>query len=60
MTERSRDLPVTGAWRPGDPVGDRRFVDVGTLELEGGDQLPSVQVAYETWGTLNAARDNAV
>lgn len=51
---------ASGAWRPGDPVGDRRFVDVGTLELEGGDQLPSVQVAYETWGTLNAARDNAV
>ena len=26
MTERSRILPVTGAWRPGDPEGNRRFL----------------------------------
>lgn len=47
-------------WREGDPVGRRRFADVGTLALEVRGALPDVRVAYETWGTLNAARDNAV
>lgn len=44
---------VTGAWRPGDPVGSRRFERIGTLELESGVRLPDVTVAYETWGTHN-------
>lgn len=30
------------------------------LELEHGGRLPQVTVAYETYGTLNARRDNAV
>ena len=30
------------------------------LDLEIGGQLPSVTVAYETYGQLNAAKDNAV
>ena len=51
---------ATGAWREGDPVGDRRFVNVGALELERGGYLPSVRVAYETWGTLNATASNAI
>jgi homoserine O-acetyltransferase len=50
----------TGAWREGDPVGDRRFASVGAVELEAGGRLPDVVVAYETWGTLNEARDNAI
>jgi homoserine O-acetyltransferase len=41
-------------------VGDRRFVSVGPVELEAGGRLPDVTVAYETWGTLNEARDNAI
>ena len=41
-------------------VGDRRYLDVGELRLESGGLLPSVTVAYETWGELNDARDNAV
>ena len=49
-----------GAWRAGDPVGHRQFVDVGTLTLDARGALPDVRVAYETWGTLNLARDNAV
>ncbi|MWB98826.1 homoserine O-acetyltransferase MetX [Agromyces seonyuensis] len=53
-------VPVTGAWREGDPVADRRFVDLGSLRLESGRELPRVRVAYETWGEPNAARDNAV
>ncbi|MBD3783647.1 MAG: homoserine O-acetyltransferase [Micrococcales bacterium] len=51
----------TGAvWRPGDPVGDRRFAHVGDLPLERGGVLPGVTIAYETWGTLTPAGDNAV
>ncbi len=35
-------------------------MDIGSLQLEAGGALPQVRVAYETWGTLNAARDNAI
>ncbi|GGL43578.1 homoserine O-acetyltransferase [Phycicoccus endophyticus] len=55
--------PTRGAgavWRPGDPVGDRRFVDLGDLRLERGGVLPGVRLAYETWGTLSPSGDNAV
>jgi homoserine O-acetyltransferase len=52
--------PVTGAWREGDHPGRRRFADVGPLRLEAGSALPAVRVAYETWGRLSPARDNAV
>ena len=51
----SQDLPsVTGAWREGDPVGSRRFADVGDVALESGSVLPDVRLAYETWGTPGA------
>ncbi|GAB3606981.1 homoserine O-acetyltransferase [Conyzicola nivalis] len=65
ITEADRRFMIgkpsaTGAWREGDPVGDRRFVNVGALQLERGGQLPSVRIAYESWGTLNADRSNAV
>jgi homoserine O-acetyltransferase len=54
-----------GFWRPGDDPGRRRFASL-TGEggrgffFEGGDSLPTVTVAYETWGTLNANKSNAV
>jgi homoserine O-acetyltransferase len=51
---------ATGAWREGDPVGDRQFVKIGSLAFEGGRSLSNVAIAYETWGTLSPARDNAV
>ncbi|WIE60136.1 homoserine O-acetyltransferase [Curtobacterium sp. MCLR17_032] len=51
--------PVTGAWRPGDPPGARRFASLGEQFVRGG-RIPSVRVAYETWGTLSPAADNAV
>jgi len=51
--------PASGAWREGDPVGDRRFADLGDLALETGGSLP-VRLAYEAWGELSPARDNAV
>ena len=50
----------TGAWREGSSEGSRKSVEIGGLRLETGGALPQVRVAYETWGTLNAARDNAV
>ena len=52
--------PATGAWREGDPVGDRRFVNIGDVPLESGRVLPSARIAYEQWGELSPARDNAI
>jgi homoserine O-acetyltransferase len=52
--------PASAAWREGDPVGARLFLDLGPLVTESGVTLPDVRVAYETWGTLNAERTNAV
>ena len=51
---------TAAVWRPGDPVGDRRFLAIGDLALERGGVLPDVTVAYETWGTLSPTGDNAV
>ncbi len=52
--------PTSGAWRDGDDPGDRQFAGLGPLTLESGQQLPHVRLAFETWGELNDARDNAV
>ncbi len=52
--------PASGAWQEGDPVGARRFADVGPVDLELGGHLEHVRVAYEAWGTLDADRSNAV
>jgi homoserine O-acetyltransferase/O-succinyltransferase len=52
--------PASAAWREGDAPGQRRFVDVGRIDLELGGELPNVRVAYETYGTLNADASNAV
>ena len=40
--------------------GELRWHTSGPLQLELGGTLPSVTVAYRTWGTLNESRDNAV
>jgi len=52
--------PATGAWRDGDPPGDRRFAAIGDLELERGGGIPNVSIAYETWGELDPDRANAI
>ncbi|MFT4228759.1 MAG: homoserine O-acetyltransferase [Microbacterium sp.] len=52
--------PATGAWRDGDPPGDRRFAAFGPFRTESGGELPGIRLAFETWGELSADRDNAV
>lgn len=42
------------------PRGRRAHCAIGPLDLETGGHLPEVQIAYETWGTLNAEASNAV
>lgn len=37
-----------------------RSAEIGPLDLELGGHLEAVTIAYRTWGTLNAAGDNAV
>lgn len=46
--------------RTGPRADERRYLEVGELQCEAGGLLPSVTVAYETWGELNDAKDNAV
>jgi homoserine O-acetyltransferase len=38
----------------------RKYVDIGPLACEAGGFLSTVTVAYETWGALNEAKDNAI
>lgn len=57
------ELPVSAAWLPGDHPGGRRFAYVGAdrpFVLEGGGTLGDVQIAFETWGELSPAADNAI
>ena len=42
------------------PLTGRRVVGIGDLTLESGVVLPNVRLAYESWGRLSAAADNAV
>lgn len=46
--------------QPGGPHGERQYADVGPVDLEMGGHLPEVTVAFETWGSLNHRRDNAI
>jgi homoserine O-acetyltransferase/O-succinyltransferase len=66
-TPSSPDLAParSGGWVEGDPVGDRRFLELpsdgaGPFRLERGGTLPTVRVAYETWGTRAPDGSNAV
>ena len=56
-------LPVTGAWRVGDPVGQRQFFtypDDRRLALDNATVMSGIVAAYETWGQLNADASNAI
>lgn len=56
-------LPVSGAWRSGDPLAWRSIARLGVgrqFALESGGLLGELDIAYESWGELNAAGDNAV
>ncbi len=52
--------PISGGWRDGDPVGERRFLSIGAFTTETGAELPHVRFAYESFGELNTAGDNAI
>lgn len=52
--------PISGAWRDGDPVGDRKFAHIGTVHTEAGETIPHARISYESFGELNAQRDNAI
>ena len=52
--------PATGAWLVGDPVGDRKFSEVFDIDLESGQTLQGARLAYESWGTLNPDKSNAI
>ncbi|MFZ4517661.1 MAG: homoserine O-acetyltransferase MetX [Microthrixaceae bacterium] len=63
QNHRTDDLPPSGAWRPGDPAGGRRFHDVAPgrrFQLEGGGSLAGPRLAFETWGRLDDDAANAV
>ena len=57
---RRLSADVTGAWLEGDDPGDRTFISIGSLLLENGEILPDITIAYQTWGTLNADKSNAI
>ena len=52
--------PASGAWRDGDPAGDRKFTTSFDLKLESGKKLDDVKIAYETWGELKPDGSNAL
>ncbi|MEL6984654.1 MAG: homoserine O-acetyltransferase, partial [Actinomycetota bacterium] len=57
------DLPATGGWRSGDPPAGRQFADLcrgRAFALEGGGKIRGLQLAYETWGTLDDTASNAI
>jgi homoserine O-acetyltransferase/O-succinyltransferase len=52
--------PWKTLWRPGDEPGMRQFMPIGEMKLEAGGVIPDAVVCYETAGTLNANRSNAI
>ena len=55
-------IPASAAWREGDNPGRRQFFALGDLPLEADPLgvLPGTTIAFETWGTLNSAKTNAI
>ena len=57
---RTPNYNVTGAWLEGDDPGERQFIKIGFLLLENGETLPDITIAYQSWGTLNKDKSNAI
>jgi homoserine O-acetyltransferase/O-succinyltransferase len=58
-----RPAATRGVWWPGDQPGRRQFAVLfaeESLQLEGGNSIGPVTVAYETWGRPSPTGDNAV
>ena len=51
---------VTGAWLSGHDPEERQFIKIGFLLLENGETLADITIAYQSWGTLNADKSNAI
>ena len=51
---------ISGAWFEDHEPGDRLFQKIGDLELESGEVIEDLTLAYQTWGSLNSNRDNAI
>jgi len=60
LMSRKANFDVTGAWLEGDDPGERKFIKIGFLLLENGETLPDITIAYQSWGTLNADKSNAI
>jgi homoserine O-acetyltransferase len=51
---------ITNTYYSQEVHGPYELYDVGNLELEEGGTIRGCQLAYATFGTLNAAKDNAI
>lgn len=61
MLQKRVEAVTTAAWRSGLYAGHRQFARVfDGFITEMGSAIGPIDVAYETWGTLNADRSNAV
>lgn len=52
--------PASAAWREGFDPGNRLFFNFGPFTTDSDFTFDQVQVAYQTWGTLNADASNAI
>ena len=57
---REINASVTGAWLEHHAPGNRRFLKIGDIALESGETLQDITIAYQSWGELNAKKDNAI
>ena len=51
---------ITNSYYSQEVHGPYALYEIGDLELEEGGTIRNCQLAYVTFGTLNAAKDNAI
>ena len=51
---------IENAFYSAEVQGDYELRGIGDFELEEGGTIPDLQLAVATYGTLNAAKDNAI